>query len=93
MEAEAGTVVVNGGSGPRSRQSARRLFLAVLVGWNLLMVVLVSYELSEEHRPHVQPGANAIVLGILLYIWVLVNLVGIATALFIRRRRRGLIAT
>lgn len=66
------------------RQTQRRVFVAILVGWNLAILVLVLVELSIRHRPNVQIGASNIVLGILTDSWVVVNLAILATALMVR---------
>jgi uncharacterized membrane protein len=69
---------------PHKGQHQRRVFVAILVGWNLVTLVLVLVELSIRDRPNVQIGASTILRGTLTVSWVMVNLAILTTALVVR---------
>ena len=70
----------------QTHRPGRLILMAILIVWNLYILVSVLYMLSVRHRPHTQIGANNIVLGILIDSWFVVNLVIVAVAFFAQRR-------
>jgi hypothetical protein len=65
----------------------------ILFAWNAYVLVAFAYTLWMRHHPHIQSGANNVVLSLELNLFIVGNLVIIATGAIARqlagRRQRS----
>ena len=69
---------------------ARVSFFLILLAWNAYLLVDVAYTLWMRHHPHIQPATNNVVLSVELDLFLVGNLIIVATGAIVRQitRRR-----
>jgi hypothetical protein len=81
-------------SGPRR---ARASFFLILIAWDAYLLVGFAYTLWMRHHPHIQSATNNVVLSVELDLFIVGNLVIVATGMIVRqiarRRQRSDVAS